>query len=282
MDWLNSALAAAVAHLGNSRLLLIIDEFDAHIEAAQESHQPLAGYAPLASVLERRTDMAWLLVVRDVFVADAGFRSAVDSINLAAPRVALRNLEEHAALQLITAAKRSSGQTQGKGLDYDPAGGGRKSLEDEIFDYTGGNPYLIQLICKGLVDEALKRRRDRLTHADLDQQVRRLLADRGNLDHLGNRYVLRPPHNRLLATLAGSTDIREWLPLEALRTALLNSPGLTKLDEFRNSLHFLEQMGVVEVRYTRPDKVRIPIGIFHRWVENRIESGELPNAPALW
>jgi hypothetical protein len=65
VPWLNRALSQAVKHMNGFRLLLMIDEFNVLLDMQQDGRLHPLVFSNLRAVMSGRSDLGWLLVLRD-------------------------------------------------------------------------------------------------------------------------------------------------------------------------------------------------------------------------
>jgi hypothetical protein len=272
MDWLDEVLEQAIERLGNSRLLIIIDEFDAELSREQaEAGQP-AAILSLRSVLEQQRAMNWLFIVQDVFLADPLFGRAFPAVPHLSPHIGVGHLAEPMARQLIIKPALRQGFT----YETDsPAG--MPDIPDQIIAAAGGNPFLIHLICRLLIEHVARYGQTRITHADLNLVINQVLGRGTYLDHY-TRHLEAGPCRVLVDYLVEQLAPGARLSVTALASALVGSPAAPTLQALDERLLFLEQVGIIDVmRDKAGHSIGIPVQLLHRQL---LLARPAPAAPA--
>ncbi len=268
--WLNGFLGDAakrVAGDGRGRLLLIIDEFDAELEEAVLRHSQPRVLTSLRAIQRARQDIYWLLVVQDIFLANPKYQAVLSDIPIEVPRLAVRHLSGSFARLLI---ERPLAE---RDFTYAPPAPDDDDIPAQIVDWTGGNPYLIQIIGRKLMERAMRARRKEITQADLNIIINQVLSREGTFNHF-TEYLMPPADDhwarRLIAAYVAYA-VKPGRPLACpnLVTALVDERRLLSREELTRHVHFLEQVGIFEIYHAHADEsVSIPIRLLHKWIRN--------------
>jgi hypothetical protein len=149
--------------------------------------------------------------------------------------------------------------------------GGGENLLDSIWELTAGNPYLIQVVCRQLVERVRRQERANITEDDLDHVVDLVIHD-------GQRYLahyldgLAGLRKVLVAAIAATTASRGWVPITTILGRLREHGLDLTLTAVQADLRVLERQGMLDLHPgTGETLASIPIGLFHRWVKDHID-----------
>jgi (p)ppGpp synthase/HD superfamily hydrolase len=259
MEWLSRSLDKARQE--HSRLLLIIDEFNVLIDVERDGKTDGVIYTNLRAVMNEQRYVNWLLVVQDThFFAPDMWRGAGILLQKSL-KLAVEHLGPEWARRLILEPARKCGVVPDD-EDY---------VINEVLRLTAGSPFLIQLICRELVERARLQGRRAITAADVD-------AAAGEITHNGERYFFHFTQNL--------TGLREVV-MAAVAEALIKeeSVGEEEVVELvqawaeeasektiKQILVALAKEGLLSLTPGEPRgerRVSIPIGLFKTFVSGR-------------
>lgn len=183
-SWVEGALREVVQL--HSRLLIIIDEFNFLIDAERTGKLDPIVYDNLRFLMNALREVKWLLVVQDTHFLNRERWLSAGVLFQTNHTLTVPHLNRDWASRLILEPAKKCGVT----LENE----GR--LLNRIFRLTAGNPFLIHLVCRELVDRA-KRRDDPTT---VDDGV--LSAASAVVLHVGQRHF-----NHFTRSLTGSTEL---------------------------------------------------------------------------
>jgi hypothetical protein len=263
IPWLSRALRTATKLLRGYRLLLIIDEFNVLLDREAAGLLDSQVFANLRALMTTRRDLNWLLIVQDTHFRDpARWGSAAALFQQARP-VSLAHLDSHWARKLIQDPAARCG------VEYRGAGG--ENLFDHIWELTAGNPYLIQVVCRQLLERVRRQDRANISEEDL-RQVEDLVI------HDGQRYLahfldgLIGVRKILVAAIAAGAAGHEWVAITAILDTLRGRGLDLSLQAAQPDLYVLERQGMLALRPGAGEILAsIPIGLFHRWVKDHID-----------
>lgn len=274
MVWLNGQLGAAVRQLGDRRLLLIIDEFDAELEADVRAGRQPPALAGWRAIQRAHPEIRWLLVLQDVFLADPAFQMVLADIPRETPRLAVHHLAGPYARLLI---ERLAVE---RGFTYQPIEDG-DDIPAQIIRWTAGNPYLIHVIGRRLLERAGRCRRRVILQNDLKLILHQLL-DRGEgyLSHFIEHIEAHPGRRLVAAFVAGRVRLSWRLPLATAAAVLSSEFGLLDPDETERHARFLEQVGVFEINNDpeRGPVLSFPIQLLQEWIRHYWEFDQIAAA----
>lgn len=281
--WLDARLSQAERWLGQARLLLIIDEFDADLVrlAGAPPSSALRTLSALRALFNTHPAIRWLLIVQDVFLADPRFHEAFPMSPNAAARLGITHLDKAVARRLIVelAAR--------QGVSYtlpEAAEAGALDLPDQIVAWTAGNPWLIHRICYRLLDRAAYKRRNVVTPQDLFLVIHQVLDMPSSVSHY-TEHLPAGTINRLIACrLAHAVPPGEWVSLAVLRAELCRRRGLLSSRDLDAHIAFLQRVGVLDTTRMREGRfVGFPIQLVHQWlIENTDgEGNDTPGGAGL-
>jgi hypothetical protein len=261
--WLSRGLQSAVEHLGDRRLLLIIDEFNYLLDLEQDGKVDPVVFYNLRAVIGERRDLHWLMIVQDVRFKDLSSWGSAGSLFQQAVPLHVPNLDSHWARKLIV---EPAGQA---GFSYDGQSDGDRSRDvaSLAFDLTAGNPYFIQALCRNMLDQARRQRRTNVTMSDLKTATSLVLSDGPRyFDHF-LRSLDDTRNNVVVSTIARiSRPVGKWVQRAELVRELPRGKRRALADEIDGLIARLARVGILE---TRPEgkftDVRIAVPIFHEW-----------------
>ncbi len=273
--WLDARLTEAESHLGQARLLLIVDEFDADLLrlAGDPPENALRVLLALRALFTTHPAIRWLLIVQDVFLADPRFHEAFPMTPQAATRLGVTHLHEQVARRLITDLSAA------RGITY-----GQADLPDQIVAWTGGNPWLIHRICYRLLDRIAYYRRAVVSQQDLFFVIHQVLALPSSVNHYTEHLPAGSPRRLIACQLAHSAPLGQSLALATLRAELCRRRGLMSPRALDAHVAFLQQVGVLDTSRKQEGRfVGFPIQLVHQWlIENTdAEGNDTPDGPGL-
>jgi hypothetical protein len=259
MTWLNSGLREITGYLGNRKLVVIIDEFDALLGSTNQQSDLRQLFNNLRIVLRSQRDIGWILVVHDAFVFDHSRSHVSEDMLRIARLVQVRNLESRDAIRLI----REPAERQSYRYSLSDTKGRRPAVYHEILEATGGNPWLIHLICGHLLDDAGFSKH--ISHSDLDRVMGRLLGIGRLFGHITD-HIYQPTQRAILARVAafGKAPVSST----ALKEDLVDRFKIMTAKRMDEDLSFLSNVGLIEPEYAilPVQAYRIPMGLFRQWV----------------
>jgi hypothetical protein len=266
--WLNRILQEAVKHLGQGRLLLVLDELSHLIDLQRTRRISPSLFNFLRAITTERRDLNWLLILQDVDYYDLSADMAADVAQgngggaaslLYGEEIHLQDFPPSEARKLIMEPMSRCG------IECD------SHFQQQIIDLTNGNPCLIQALCWYLVERVRSvGRQPTVNSADLDNAVSQVLR----MGHLHfEHYLARLSGLRraLVAATAAYTPEGGWMDYTALAAALSARArrSLTP-QEAEAAIRALQQQGTLQ-RDESIDHVCIPVRLFHRWVKGAID-----------
>jgi guanosine-3',5'-bis(diphosphate) 3'-pyrophosphohydrolase len=258
MLWLNRALEEAVKQLRNHRLLIILDEFNVLLDMERRGHLDPIVFSNLRSILSKRRDLNWFLLVQDTHFRDPDYFESAGTLFQQSPTLQLTHLDPLWANKLITEPAERSG------IQYEDA------VSATILDLTDGNPFLIQVLCYELLKRAMKQERTNITGVDLDQVVNLItsVADGPRIFHHFVNY-LGGIQKIVLTAVAHSPHSREWVDVSEIMTQLQRREKRLRQEALYNALELLERKGMLALRgNAHSEQVSIPIKLFQKYVED--------------
>lgn len=263
MVWLNGLLLAAEAHLPNSRLLMIIDEFDADLDRLlvggelQIAERRPRSLAALQAIMARHSFIRWLLVVQDLYLADPRIQAALPDLPYSYTTMHLHNLYPTPAHDLLRVLMKESGHH----VEVD-------GLFDQVVEYSAGNPYFIHLIGKELIESASAGNRQQITEHDFWQAINVVWGRDGEFSHFTEHLPSDSLRRDLVTFVAAATELGESLPLAAIDEEMIRRRGWPGFEEVRRTVNMLERLGVLATTGDAPnDLARIPVPLFHQWIK---------------
>lgn len=281
--WLDARLNEAESRLGQARLLLIVDEFDADLLrlAGDPPGSALRVLSALRALFTTHPTIRWLLIVQDVFLADPRYHEAFPMTLTAAARLSVTHLDQTVARRLIVELAAKQGITYGPAVAgaAEPDGG---DLPDQIVAWTGGNPWLIHRICYRLLDRVAYYRRDVVSPQDLFFVIKQVLNMPSSVSHYTEHLPAGTPRRLIACRLAHAVAPGDWLPLAALRAELCRRRGLLSSRELDAEIAFLQQVGVLATTRKQEGRfIGFPIQLLHQsLIENTDAAGnDLADGP---
>lgn len=259
--WLDHCLLEAERHLGGRRLLIIADEFDADYERFIAQRRQSPTLQRLWAVINSHPNIRWILVVQSVYLADSRLQLALPELPIDVPQIAVEYLPPPVARQLIV----DLSTRHGVRFASDPTH--KRSLPDRIISLTAGNPYLIHVLCRNLLDRVDRDQRNRIELRDLERTIGELLSRPALFNHLFQ--TLPDDQQAIVRYIAETALIGEQRPASAIRDELSIQLGLPS-EEVAARITLLEQIGVLEVvgESTRR-AIGIPIQLLHQWLQSQ-------------
>lgn len=250
--WLDRQLTAAERLYAPQRLLIIADEFDAgYGQFVRRRRRPIM-LDKLWAIISRHPDIRWLLVVQDIYRIDPILQAALPHLPVDPPQINIRHLPRPVARQLIVDLS-----TRHEFHFAPPA----DAIPEQILDWTAGNPYLIHVLCRRLLDRVKRARRLEIRPIDLDGAVREVLGRPAYFDHL--TQPLQGWRRDIVLYLAEALALGQSWPLATAKDELTDLFGLSDR-ELDGHITFLEQIGVLETVAAGPRRtVGFPIHLLH-------------------
>lgn len=254
---LSDLLERVSSEIKGDQLFIILDEFDILLDRTQRKEMDPLVLKNLNAVMRERREIHFLLIIQEGFYRDPRtWNSAADLIQKAQEHLLLP-LDQSSASNLIV---RPSGQL---GLRFED------SVVDEIQLLSAGNPFFIHLLCWHLVERVRDQDRDLITHSDLKWVVDAVLGDGDrHFNHFLQSPTFRGIGRIVLSYVATQVPIYTWAPLSPMLSELVQFTG-KRIDRrsLNNAVKSLDRNSILEVkREGKSLKVRIPVGLFHRWV----------------
>lgn len=261
MEWLSRALDKAREFY--PRLLIVIDEFNVLIDIERESNSNSPVYKNLRGVMRDQRSINWLIVVQDTHFFAPEMSRGAGILFQKAKKHAVTHLDRNWSRRLILEPARKCGVV--------PENEG--ALIDEVLSLTAGNPLLIHLICRELVERARREGRTVSTSADLE-------AARNVLIHEGDTWFFH-----FMQNLTGIREIVLAAVTEATRNhAHADESEVIKLvrekaaeispKTVRQTLVNLFQEGLISIRSEHeegPRLISIHIGLFKRFLSDKMD-----------
>lgn len=262
ISWLDHALKAAVEHLRDSRLLIIIDEFNILLEAEQDGELEKQVFANLRYVMTQRRDLNWLLIVQDTHFRDPQTWGTAGPLFQQAEPLQVPYLDyEWSKRLIIDPAQRS-------GFDYESApDDAGEDIPSKIYNMTAGNPYLIQVLCEKLIQRVMRQQRTTVTHDDLSICADLVISEGSRyFDHFIRNVRDDPFRSLILKTVAVRAKPNQAVAYADLAAELVANKIFSE-DVLMKVVRRLERLGILEVnRKGKSIDVSIPIDLFHQWV----------------
>lgn len=271
MEWLSRALDKAREIYPD--LLIIIDEFNVIIDVELKSNSQSPVYKNLRGVMRNQRSINWLIVVQDTHFYDPERFGGAGVLFQNARRPSVEHLDRNWSQRLILEPARRCGVVPED----------EEAIIDEVLNLTAGNPLLIHLICRELVERARRQGRGVFTMADLE-------AARDVLLHDGESWFFHFMQN-LTGTreivMAAVTEIirnegqaNESEVIELVREKL---PEIT-VKTVQQTVVSLAQEGLILVQ--RQDKegplgISIHIGLFKKFLF-RLDRMDIDKSVAKW
>jgi GTP pyrophosphokinase len=259
--WLNRALEEAISERHASRLLLIIDEFNALLDAEQKGHLSPVVFANLRSVMSKRRDLNWLLIVQDTHFQNPASWGSVAPLFQQSRPLHLLHLDPHWANKLILEP------AQRAGMLYEEA------LPAAIMALTNGNPYLIQVLCHELLQRVIKLHRMNITADDLNHVVNLFTSEKDG-SRIFHHFVhcLKPIEKIVLAAIAHSSSDGDWVNIADVLPLIRHKEERLLTEVLRSTIKGLERQGILALRsILQKEQIRIPIHLFCNYVAECID-----------
>ena len=268
--WLDARLSAAERHLGQTRLLLIVDEFDADLVrlAGAPPAGALRAVAALRALFNTHPAIRWLLIVQDVFLADPRYQEAFPMTPQATARLGITHLDPTVARRLIVELAARQGITFGAA-----------DLPDKIVTWTAGNPWLIHRICYLLLNQIAHNRREVISQQDLDRAILLVLMKASCVNHYTDHLPAGSHRRLIVCRVAHAVPRGGWLSLSTLQKELCRQRRLLSPPELDEHIEFLQQVGVLDTtRKQGGHFIGIPIQLLHQWLRDNFddEGNDLP------
>jgi hypothetical protein len=261
--WLDRKLSEVAPRLEDARLLLIVDEFDAELNRAVAAGRQPPALVGLRALMNTHPEIRWLLIVGDIYLADPVFQLVLPAVPQEVPRLAVRHLDEPYARQLVI---KPAAQ---KEFTYDAAERGRDDIPAQIIAWTAGNPYLIHIICRKLMERAIRDRRKVISQQDLLLALHLVLDRRAYFSHFTEHLESHRPRRLIATHLAHAVPPGKRLPIESIEAELAGRAGPLRNDDVAAHVTFLEQLGVLDTTRERGGRaVGIPVQLLHQWIRN--------------
>ncbi len=259
--WLNRALEEAAAQRRASRLFLLIDEFNVLLDAEQKGHLSPVVFANLRSVMSKRRDLNWLLIVQDThFQNPASWGSAAPLFQQSRP-LHLLHLDPHWANKLILEP------AQRAGMLYE------ETLPAAIMALTDGNPYLLQVLCHELLQRVIKLHRMNITADDLNHVVNLFTGEKDG-SRIFHHFVhyLKPIEKIVLSAIAHSSGDGDWVNIADVLMLIGHKEERPPTEVLCSTIKGLERQGILALRsIDQKEQIRIPINLFCNYVAECID-----------
>lgn len=271
--WLDRQLMEAEEALEDTRLLIILDEFDSQLDLA-------VGHDPRFTLPDRlwglirnhAEKIRWLLIAQDAHLADPRLEGPFSRL-LAAPRVHVDPLDNSYARQLIVNPMRDRGYRFADSLP------GHPDIPSRALDLAAGNPYIIHLIGIELLERMGRGSRRVITDTDLNWTTHILLGRPAMLDHFTKPLLTTPTRHLVALYLAAEAPVGGRLPLAALSDELIRRRRLMDEGTLIRELTYLEKIGVLDVTANEfgDPVVTLPIQLIHRLLRRWIGDSANPH-----
>ncbi|MCA9980855.1 MAG: hypothetical protein KDD89_08480, partial [Anaerolineales bacterium] len=244
------------------RLLLMLDEFNILLEKRP--------YSPIFKQLRGLTNDPYLTAVTlmpIMHTAQYNDRQRFDATSPArilweqGVELHIARLDTHSARRLVTEPMQGH-------LNF------AESVVNEIIRGTNGNPYLIHIICRHLVEHLDRTRRTFVRPIDLQHVLTNHIypAAHTYFNFLVHHIAEFPSSLEVTLAIAEAQHGREdWLSVEEIWQHCRRIMPARRF--FEESLFHLQLYGVVNLRgHTAdglPQQLHIPVGFFRTWVANQ-------------
>ncbi len=256
--WLDRHLSDAARRLGDRRLLVIIDEFDADFAELIKQKKHSAALRGLRAVIDSHPDIRWILVVQSIYLLDPQLRAALPDLPVDVPRIAVRHLPRPIARRLVIDLSSRGGNA------FSPNSDRHEDLPDQIVNLTAGNAYLIHIFGRSLLQRLSHGRRHLITPQDLAQAIDEMLGRRSLFEPLF--LSLSADQQAIVRFIADAVPPGGSLPLDALPRVLAERVGLDEAG-VPAQIYLLDQIDVLRIAGGMEDRqVSIPIQLLHRWL----------------
>lgn len=271
MEWLSRALDKAREFYPN--LLIVIDEFNVIIDVERKSKAQSPVYKNLRGVMRKQRSIKWLIVVQDTHFYDPERFGDAGVLFQKARRPRVEHLDRNWSRRLILEPARKCGVVPED----------EEAIIDEVLNLTAGNPLLIHLICRELVERARRQGRGVFTMADLE-------AARDVLLHDGESWFFHFMQNltgvREIVMAAVTEIIRnegQAYESDVIKLVRKKATEITP-KTVQQTLESLAQEGLILVQ--RQDKegplcISIHIGLFKRFLF-RLDRMDINKSVAKW
>ena len=261
MEWLGRALDEARRFA--PRLLIIIDELNVLIDLEREGKAEAVLYNNLRSVMNSQRSVNWLLVVQDTHFFDRDMWRGAGILLQKARKLSIKHLDKDWTRRLVLEPTRRCGL----------APQDEQLVIDEVLRLTAGSPFLIQLICLEIVDQARRHHRSVITRDSLK-------AASEAVKHEGQRWFFHFLQNlkglreivmaAVSVALGAHNSVDEMKIIHEVRTKASEiSPKA-----IRQTLVRLAQEGLIAVHTdgkTNKRQISIPIGLFKNFLESELD-----------
>lgn len=266
--WLDRQLMAAESALGDSRLLIILDEFDGQLDRLTDQDPRFTLPGKFMSLARNHAEkIRWLLIAQDAHLADPQYEGMFSRL-LAVPRVHVDPLDNLYARQLIENPIRE------RDYRFAPGPPGSPDIPARVLDLAAGNPYIIHLIGGELLERLGRGNRRVITDSDLNWTTQLLLGRPAMVDHFTKPLLTTPARHQIALYLAARTSIGDRLPLSVLTDNLIRRRRLMDETKLIQELTYLEKIGVFNMtpnEFGAP-VISLPVQLIHhllrRWIND--------------
>ncbi len=257
-SWLKRVLNKIVEEQPSKLILVVIDEFTVLLDRQNAQEMDRMVLSNLAWLFKTVKQVAWLVIVHDSEYLNPARWGAARAIIEKAPDFQILPFDETYTRRLFCEP------LQAMGYDLET-----EEISKQVYDLTGGNPYLIKTLGRE-VDELLKRHNHiRLTSEELQHASRLIYSDADRyFDHM---LVHTHGFNGIvLAAIAQCAGQREWVPYPDLLACLCDE-CVDQEELVQNALDALETQGVIERQLDAANsQIRIRVGLFRQWASRHL------------
>jgi hypothetical protein len=272
--WMRRVLEDASRYLGNSRLLIILDEFTALCWHEEHHFMDPSVFDNLRATMAALREINWLLIAQDYRFHDQALWGNAAQIFKRARPLKLSRLDDSWARRLLVEPMTRSG------IVYE-----HDELVDQLINLTGGSPYFINWIGELMLSRLNKLENEVNYNTGRPRVITREIVDevteeftqycRDHFQHLLNHLA---GIKRVLLVLIAVLN-REWVYLAELRDALHTCVGSVREDTVRSGLEALERYGAITTQRDDDGSERMTIILdpLHQWLQDDINLDDIVN-----
>jgi len=256
--FMDRALKCAVDKLKDYKLLIMIDEFNVLMRQEEKGKLDPVIFSNLRSVLSQRRDVYFMLIVQDTHFHDPTRWGSAGNLFGQARTLLLPPMDPEWIRKLITEPLSRCG------CSYEEA------IVDDILALAAGVPYYVHVLCGELIEHLNRQNRKHITRNDLSQ-VLKLVLSRGDRYF---RHFTEGLHGlrKVVLTMIAVRQQQGWVPLPDVKAELEDRGLRVYPSALLNTTRDLVRLGMLElIEEEEPQKVRIPIGLFHEWVKAHLD-----------